>query len=222
MPYIVKKVEVDTIKLDNTKTLVLANKENDEKSYEKDDEDIHIELDEITYKQILEFQKKIGYNYKKRNNKKNIYINEQNQDKIYKHIDNIQEFYAILWERTIIELMFISQYYSSLISEHKSFEQILKGVNQFEFWFNNNVKYNMLIKIRNFYFKIAEICANKITLNIYETDVEEKIKLILKDIEENHLVQIKEFLHSKWNESLAKHKEWLKNTMAKRKTILFD
>ncbi|MBR3832036.1 MAG: hypothetical protein IKJ72_00165, partial [Mycoplasmataceae bacterium] len=73
-----------------------------------------------------------------------------------------------------------------------------------------------------FYFKIAEICANKTTLNIYETDVEQKVKQILQDIETNHLVQIKEFLHSKWNESLEKHKEWIKNRTEKRKTILFD
>ncbi|MBR2848959.1 MAG: hypothetical protein IKL15_01185 [Mycoplasmataceae bacterium] len=216
MPYIVKKVEIDTIKLDNTKTLVLGDKE--KKPY--DDEEINVELDEISYKQILEFQKKIGYGNKKI--KQLIKINEQNKEMVYKHIDNIQEFYAILWERTIIELMFISQYYSSLISEHKSFEQILRGVNQFEFWFNNNVKYNMLIKIRNFYFKIAEICANKTTLNIYETDVEQRVKLILQDIEKNHLVQIKEFLHSKWDESFEKHKEWLKTRTEKRKTILFD
>ena len=54
MPYIVKKVEIDTIKLDNTKTLVLGDKE--KKPY--DDEEINVELDEISYKQILEFQKK--------------------------------------------------------------------------------------------------------------------------------------------------------------------
>lgn len=213
MPFVIKKLESENVNIAETKTLILDMEKTSE--IEKG-----LGLSKgLTYKEALDIKEKFsaleGF-------KGASVTKDSNWLTILKQIDNIEEFYSIIWDRTILELMFISQYYISLISNPQSFEQVLLSGDQFDFWFDNNVKYNMLEKIKKFYLVVARIYANKTSIDIFETDVEAKAKIILDEIENNHLVQVKEFLRTTWETAAIRQKEWDKKQEMKRKTIIFD
>lgn len=217
MPFISKKLKSEEIEFGNKKTLILDIKKTAEITKE-------LETEGLTGKSLSLIEiRKIKETFGNLESFKDILIKD---DKKWLttllQIKNIEEFYDIVWERTILELMFLSQYYLSLISNPQSFEIVLKSGDEFEFWFKNNVKYNMLEKIKNFYLKLTRIYANKISIDIYEVDVEAKSKEVINEIKNNHLIQIKEFLSNKWDEAMNNYKVWIKKTQQKRKSILFD
>lgn len=147
---------------------------------------------------------------------------KNNDIEILAQIKNINDFYEIIWERTVIELMFMSQYYLSLISTPQSFEKLVATKDKFDSWFTNTVSYNMIYKIKSFYIDLVKIYASKTSLDIYETDLEIKVKEILEDIKNSHIKQIKVFLSEKWEESRKKFDEWIRKENMKRNTVLFD
>ena len=217
MPYIVKKLESELVDVANQKTLILDVEKTAELTKELD---LLGELGHgITYKEVLKLRESFG----DLSSFQGLLVGENSKwISIIKQIENIEEFYNIVWERTIVELMFISQYYISLISTPQSFEKVLNGGSEFEFWFLNSVKYNMLEKVKDFYMKTIRAYANNISLDVYETDVLIKAKEVMDEIENNHLNQVKDLLETTWNNTEIEYKKWLEKETNKRKTIIFD
>lgn len=217
VPYIVKKLETQEIEVGNRKTLIL----DVEKTMELTEEmSLNGELGKgLTYKEAIQIKNNFGdlTLFKDLVNK-----SDSKWISIIRQIENIDEFYNIVWEKTILELMFMSQYYISLISKLESFEQVIKGGAEFDYWFLNSVKYNMLEKIKDFYLKTTQIYANKVSIDVYETDIEIKVKEILDEIENNHLLQVRDLLKTTWNNTMSKFKEWEAVQNKKRRTIIFD
>lgn len=219
MPFIAKDLITEEIEFGNYKTLVL----NSEKMMSMTKElsiDEELQQGGLSYKSILELRNIYGNfslfsDFFKKNNKVEKVI-------LFKSIENVEEFYNILWERTIIEIMFISQYYFALISNLETFDQIVKVGSSFGAWFKDIVEYNMIEKVKRFYLTLARVYANKLSFNIYESDIEIKLKDLVNEIKGAHLLQVKELLESAWNESMSKYDEWEKVQQAKRKTIIFD
>lgn len=218
MPYIVKKLTTHEADVAGKKALVLDAQKTAELTQELE---LNGELGQgITYKEVLQLKERFGdiALFTK--------IAENNSDMKWlstiKQAQNIEQFYDIVWERTILELMFMSQYYISTISEPRAFEQVLQGGTEFEFWFQNTVKYNMLDKIKEFYIKTVEAYANNVSMDIYESDVLIKAKEVMKEIEETHLEQLKKVLESTWNDTYEKYLEWEKKEKARRDSIIFD
>ena len=141
MPYIIKDIKGTEIQ----KGVVV----NDKK--EKDSDNFELENSEgkgITYEEVM----KIKSSYSHLNSFNNLnYLNDNERVRLIKGIADVDQFYQNIWERTLIELMFITNYYMSLISNLNSFEQIYKSGTKFEYWFSNNVRYTMLEKIKEFY-----------------------------------------------------------------------
>lgn len=216
MPYILKDIVQDEIKIDETPTLILD-----------------VQQTKMKNENIIDKQNIKGLSVKEINDIKNKYSDidlfqkvldktEEEWESILKQIENVEEFYELVWERTLLELIFVTQYYIKSISDPKSFDLISISNTEFEFWFNNNVEYNMLEKIKEFYVKTIENYANQVSIDIYESDTGEKTKEILKNIKNGHLTQIKNVLNNAWNEANENYKEWLKKEEQKRKTIIFD
>ncbi len=218
MPFVTKRLESEEIDFGGRKTLIL----DVEKTHELSLSNRNIQG--ISYKDAIKFKENFrdmeAFKETVKNNDSEVYW--KNKEMVIAQIDNIEEFYDIIWERTILELMFISQYYLLLISNPASFENVYQGSKEFEYWFLNNVKYNMLNKIKDFYIKTTIIYANKVSMNVYETDLDIKVKEILDEIENNHLKQVEGLLENTWNDTLEKYISWKEIQDNKRKSILFD
>ncbi len=211
MPYIIKNVNGEEIQ----KGVVISDNKKNEGNFEIDGS----QGKGISYDEIM----KIKSSYSHLNTFNNLnYLNDNERVKLIKEIAEVDEFYENIWERTLIELMFITNYYMSLISNLNSFEQMYKNGAKFEYWFSNNVKYTMLEKIKEFYIKTSIIYAEHSPINIYEKDVEQKAKEIAIKIDNYHLKDVKELLESKWNETLVKFNEWNEKQEQKRKAMIFD
>ncbi|MBD5423408.1 MAG: hypothetical protein HDR43_02845 [Mycoplasma sp.] len=211
MPYIIKKIEGEEINVNNQGVLIL-------------DKEKNFKLEEthgsgLSYEKIIELKSSFSHlNFLKDVN----YLNDNERALIIQEIKDVENFYENIWERTLIELMFITQYYMSLISNLQSFDQIVKTNDQFEYWFLNNVEYTMLEKIKEFYIKTCKAYADISTINIYEQDVEAKAKDIVNRIQKYHVNDVKEMLESKWDETYEEHKKWKIKEEEKRKTMIFD
>ena len=124
MPYIIKDIKGTEIQ----KGVVV----NDKK--EKDSDNFELENSEgkgITYEEVM----KIKSSYSHLNSFNNLnYLNDNERVRLIKGIAEVDQFYENIWERTLIELMFITNYYMSLISNLNSFEQIYKSGTKFEYW----------------------------------------------------------------------------------------
>lgn len=216
MPYILKEIVQDEVKIDETPTLILdvqqtkvINKNIDESKYVKG---ISVkEINELKDKYAdIEFFQDV------------VQKSDVEWESILKQIENVEEFYNLVWERTLLELIFITQFFINSISEPKSFELLSMSNTEFDFWFSNNVEYTMLERIKDFYVKTIESYANQVSIDIYESDTAQKTKEILEKIESGHLSQLKKVLNNAWNEASENYKEWLKKEEEKRKTIIFD
>ncbi len=210
MPYIIKNVKGTEIQKG-----VLVNDK-------KDNDDFELANSEgkgITYEEIM----KIKSSYAHLNSFNNLnYLNDNERVHLIKKIAEVDQFYQNIWERTLIELMFITNYYMSLISNLNSFEKIYKNGSKFEYWFSNSVRYTMLEKIKEFYIKTSKIYAEFSPIDIYEKDVEYKAKEIILKIDNFHLKDVKNLLETKWNETFAEFIEWNQKQEEKRKTMIFD
>lgn len=210
MPYIIKNVKGTEIQKG-----VLVNDK-------KDNDDFELANSEgkgITYEEIM----KIKSSYSHLNSFNNLnYLNDNERVHLIKKIAEVDQFYQNIWERTLIELMFITNYYMSLISNLNSFEKIYKNGSKFEYWFSNSVRYTMLEKIKEFYIKTSKIYAEFSPIDIYEKDVEYKAKEIILKIDNFHLKDVKNLLETKWNETFAEFIEWNQKQEEKRKTMIFD
>lgn len=216
MPYIVKKIIGEEIGLGDQRTLILdvANSDKNEKdfrliSYGRGLSYDQIELIKSRFSNV-DFLKDINY------------INDKETMILMKQVENVERFYEITSEKTLIELMFITQYYLSLVSSLASFEKIFKNGMKFDYWFSNNVKYTMLEKIKLFYISISKACANKISMDIYEKDVEAKAKELINKIENQHIREVEALLREAWEETYKEIVDWNKKQEKKRKSILFD
>ncbi len=220
MPYIVKKLKADEIDFANKRTLVLDVKETNRMIKDEETEFINKLKNRDTYE--LEKVSKIFRGYS---------LFEEvvaNKDAIKSfsielpQIETEEEFFEIVWNQTVFELMFISQYYLQLVSDSASFEKIIFGNNEFDYWFENDVKYVMVEKIERFYRDLCRYYADRVSLNIFEIDVEAKTKEVADEIIFNHLVQVKSILESAWSTALIKFEEWQNKINKKRESILFD
>ncbi len=210
MPYIIKNVKGTEIQKG-----VLVNDKKDSDDFEL----ANSEGKGITYEEIM----KIKSSYSHLNSFNNLnYLNDNERVHLIKKIAEVDQFYQNIWERTLIELMFITNYYMSLISNLNSFEKIYKNGSKFEYWFSNSVRYTMLEKIKEFYIKTSKIYAEFSPIDIYEKDVEYKAKEIILKIDNFHLKDVKNLLESKWNETFAEFVEWNQKQEEKRKTMIFD
>ena len=212
MPYIIKDIKGTEIQ----KGVVV----NDKK--EKDSDNFELENSEgkgVTYEEVM--QMKSSYSHLNSFNNLN-YLNDNERVRLIKGIAEVDQFYENIWERTLIELMFITNYYMSLISNLNSFEQIYKSGTKFEYWFSNNVKYTMLEKIKEFYIKTSKAYAEFSPIDIYEQDVEHNAKEIILKIDNFHLKDVEHLLATRWNETLTEFIEWNQKQEAKRKTMIFD
>ena len=106
MPYIIKDIKGTEIQ----KGVVV----NDKK--EKDSDNFELENSEgkgVTYEEVM--QMKSSYSHLNSFNNLN-YLNDNERVRLIKKIAEVDQFYQNIWERTLIELMFITNYYMSLIS----------------------------------------------------------------------------------------------------------
>ncbi len=109
MPYIIKNVKGTEIQKG-----VLVNDKKDSDDFEL----ANSEGKGITYEEIM----KIKSSYSHLNSFNNLnYLNDNERVHLIKKIAEVDQFYQNIWERTLIELMFITNYYMSLISNLNSF-----------------------------------------------------------------------------------------------------
>lgn len=210
MPYIIKNIKATEIQKG-----VLVNDKKETENFEL----TNSEGKGITYEEIMEIKSSYGH----LNSFNNLnYLNDNERVILIKKIAEIDQFYQNIWERTLIELMFITNYYMSLISNLNSFEQIYKNGTKFEYWFSNSVRYTMLEKIKEFYIKTSRIYAEFSPIDIYEKDVEQKAKEIVLKIDNFHIKDVEHLLNVRWNETLTEYIEWNQKQEEKRKTMIFD
>ena len=217
MPLIPSKVEADEVLVRNTKTLVL----NVEKTKElilqqEENEDLG-----LSYKQIEEMKERYVSN--------EIFqdiLNHANTEYwvgVRRTVENVDIFYKIVWNRTRLELIFLSEYYINSLRDPLAFELLQKNGVQFDHWFQNTVKYTILVKLRKFYDLVARKYADLVPIDIYEKDIVFKAKKSVQTIEEAYLDDVKALLRHEWG--LAK--EYYDNVFKKlqeekRKAIIFD
>lgn len=214
MPYIVKKVKGKDIQFGNSTTTIL---DLDVKGLENENK---AKKGSITYKEILEIKSRLGHlNFAKNIN----YIHDEARSDLIKSITHIENFYESIWERTLIELMFITNYYLGLIENTIYFEKVMKSSgDRFEYWFLNNVKYTMSNKIKDFYINLCIEGANNSSLEIFEEDVTLKSKEIVKIIELQHIDEIKNILNEQWRKSYDEYLERKEKNEEKRKALIFE
>lgn len=213
MPYIVKEVKSKKIKVGDSSTMVL-DLEGSQNKYEQE------KIGTLTYKDILEIRNRLGH----LDFAKNLsYINDEKRLAIVKEITDIENFYENIWERTLLELMFITGYYLKLIENEIFFEKIIKSSgDKFDYWFYNNVKYTMSKKIKDFYVDLCIQSAENSPLSIYEEDVTIKAKEIVGIIEFQHINEVKTALNEQWDKSYEQYLATKEKNEEKRKALIFD
>ncbi len=126
---------------------------------------------------------------------------------------------------TIKQIAYFAVYYRNQLKQSDSFSRIVKNTDGlFENWFNIHVKYNFLIKLKNFY---IETISSLTTLgdrdaSIYETDIELGKKQVIGFIEKTFLHDFKLFLFYDWENTFTKNEEFIEVSQKKKQTILFD
>lgn len=215
MPFIRKKIESEKIELDNVETTILDVEKTKELVLQEQERVLS-----LSYKDIEDLRSKYVSNAAFQKILSNA---DERWTMIKKNIDNVEVFYEIIWSRTHLELMFLTRYYSSEIVNPLSFEMLIKNKTKFEYWWINNVKYNLLNKLKIFYIKAAEIYANLVSVDIFETDVEMKAKEAIDNIEDIYLDDVKAYFEYEWNKSKKYYEEIFKSKQdEKRKSIIFD
>lgn len=217
MPYIVKEVKSKEIKVGDSSTTILDLENTQAIAAEKEKNN---KIGTLTYKDILEIKTKLGH----LDFAKNLsYINDEKRIALIKEITEIENFYENIWERTLLELMFITGYYLKLIENEIFFEKIIKSSgDKFDYWFFNNVKYTMSKKIKDFYVDLCIQSAENSTLSIYEEDVTLKSKEIVGVIEFQHINEIKDILNEQWDKSYEIYLATKDKNEEKRKALIFD
>ncbi len=124
---------------------------------------------------------------------------------------------------TIKQTAFFALYYRNQLSSQESFERVIKNTDgTFENWFNIHVKYNLFIKLEQYYYEtIIHLIELSGSVKILNEDIELEKKSTMLFIKQNFLIDFKSFLLSDWEIAFKKNPEYHEKSMAKRKTILF-
>ena len=217
MPLITSKIEADEVVVRNTKTLILdVTKTKELNEQEENDDSLG-----LSYKQIEEMKERYVSN--ELFQEVLDHANTQYWHDVRKNVANVDIFYKIIWNRTRIELIFLSEYYINLLREPLSFEMLQKNGVQFDHWFKNTVSYTILVKLRKFYDLAARKYANLVPVDIYEKDIEFKAKEAVENIEQAYLDDVKAFLRHEWNVAKEYYETVFKKLQEeKRKSIIFD
>lgn len=215
MPLIKSKPESETILVEQVKTLILDVEKTRELML-KDEREIL----SFSYKQIVEIKEK--YESEEMFNKLAEKADE-NWKAIKKNIDSVEIFYEIVWNRTSLELFFLTNYYTKKLLDPLSFENLYKNNGDFNSWWLNHVVYTLMVRLKKLYIKAAYVYANVSPVDIFEKDIEFKAKEAMEIIEQSNLNDVKEFLEYEWSKAEEYHKDIFSKVQEnKRKTILFD
>ena len=180
MPFISRKVQSELIDFQGTRTLVFDQEKT--KELELNRGELSISLEEI--KRLRE---------KFHSNEKLSKMLEQTDDywqKINQEINSVEFFYEIVWKRMQIEVLFLINYFTHELVNPEVFAQIIINGATYESWFVNNFKNVFLNKLKDFYMKVVKNYANKVSIDIYETDAEMKVKEVMDNIEEIYVVKL--------------------------------
>lgn len=127
---------------------------------------------------------------------------------------------------SIKQVAYFAVYYKNQLQQKDSFYRIVKNTDNslFENWFNIHVKYNLLIKLEQFYLDtihgLMDLDKNQTT--IYETDIEKEQKDTIRWIERTFLNDFKTFLFIEWEKALATNSEFAEKITKKKETIIFS
>lgn len=216
MPLIPAKIKGDNIIIDDVTTVVLDVDKTQELAAQE-----QTDLLGLSYKAIQEMRNKYATNEAFQQ-----ILNSTRDEywiKTKKNVESVSIFYDIVWQRTRIELLYMSEYYTKELTDPLAFEFLQNNLVQFTYWFNNTVKYNLLVRLRRFYINAAKNYAQLVPIDIYEQDIEFKAKEAIDIIEQSYLDDVQTFLKMEWNKAETYHRDVFKAAQEKkRKAMLFD
>lgn len=219
MPYIKSRIQSENVVFEGVETTILDVEKTRELSLNEQKQK-ELSVNSLSYKDIEDLRDKYV------SNEMFLKILESADERwqaIKKNVESIEIFYEIIWSRTHLELMFLAKYYTQELINPLSFELLVKNGAKFEYWWENNVKYNFLVKLKKFYMDAAEVYANVSPINIYEKDVVFKAKEAIENIEDAYLLDVKKYLEFEWKKAKEYYDEvFSKIQEEKRKSILFE